>query len=248
MTHSVMHYGINKIVLIHIENAPVGEPISFTQFRKNLEKTIEELPNGKYLTRDNKNHVKTEYFNLPTDFTGYSKLKDIYKRNHVVKKMSYDWIKKELPEFTNKHKGCIVDLTGVAKRVAFDIFIACSFLGIDKVATFEKKDHTKYGVNALYHNLNPPNDSEYVFLHNSPEFIESLDEISAKKNRKKLITVIAAFSLTAFVFLMDYIYRGNSSGTLTVMIASQVFSIFGGILPILDAWGGFKISRRLRKN
>lgn len=248
MTHAVIHHGINKIVLVHIDNAPIGEPIDFSQFRKDLENAIDELPNGKYLTRQKDGSLKTENFELPNEFTGYSKLKDIYKRNHVVKDLSYDWLKSNLQSLIKQFGECIVDLTGVVKRVAFDIFIACSYIGIDKVTTFEKKDHTKYGVNALYHNLNPPNDSEYVFLHNSSEFIDSLDAISTKKNWKKLVIVMVAILLAAFVIFVDYQYRDNPNESLrAVVIASQIFAIFGGILPLLDAWGGIRISKLFRK-
>ncbi|HNN27269.1 MAG TPA: hypothetical protein PKK18_12585 [Chitinophagales bacterium] len=233
ITHAVKHHGVNKIIFLNINNAPVGETHDFPRFMRQFSEIVNGLAN---------NTFEGEKIDIGT-FDGYTLLKSVFTTYKIERDVSYDFLKSNISGIIKEYgDDCFLDLTGVPKRLAFDIFIACSYLGLERMIIFELKTN-KRNAAALYHNLQPT-EFEYVFLPKSEEFVSSIEAISSKKNFNKLMIVISAIILSSIIAWINYYYKNKNSDTWIFLILTQVFAIFGGILPILDAWGGIKLKRR----
>ncbi|KAF5416080.1 MAG: hypothetical protein C5S48_03945 [Candidatus Methanogaster sp.] len=234
MAHSIKNYGVNRIVLVNLLCAPSGQQVDFEKFvNADLWKTISEIAYGRY---------NGEQFELSKDFRTYENLKKIYGNSHDLREVNYQFLSDGIKDLQSEYGSeAIVDLSAVPKRVAIDVLTGCLAVGLQKVTVFELKK-TKRGLEALYHTLNE-SDYEHVVLPNWEPFLDNLESFAARRNRLKLWTVVGAITISLLLTILYQIGRirfGEGSWYLVGTIV--FFGFLGGILPILDAWGGIKVT------
>ena len=81
MSNSVGKYGVDRIVLVNVEDAPSGQQVDFEEFvNRELWDTLSDLADGKY---------KGQQFQVPQDFHSYKELKRVFGKEHALDKVKY---------------------------------------------------------------------------------------------------------------------------------------------------------------
>lgn len=239
MSHAIDMHQVDQIVLIDLLEVPYEKRFDFSSFVNNtLWDAIRELEAGKFGGQE----IET-----PSNFQTYKKLKDIFGVKKHIDSKNYQFLKDELNQLKKQYgANAMIEISGVPKRVAFDILAGCLAVGFQKIVTFELKQQRR-GVDALYHNLSA-SDYEHVKLSSLEQFLENIERYGAIKNRKKNLTIIAAFisAILALLYALTEIKIGKSNLILVAVV--MLFTCFGGILSVLDAWAGLKISFRVRRS
>jgi hypothetical protein len=90
-----------------------------------------------------------------------------------------------------------------------------------------------------------PTDYDHVVLPDWKPFLDDLQVLSVRQNRRRLITVVSAVAASGILTLLYQTLRslfGDSNWAVAGIIV--LLNFFGGILPVLDAWGGRRARRR----
>lgn len=231
MSHAIDMHQVDQIVLIDLLEVPYEKRFDFSNFVNNtLWEAIKDLETGKF---------SGQQFEIPSNYQTYRKLKDIFGVKKHIDSKNYQFLKDELNELKKQYgANAMIDISGVPKRVAFDILAGCLAVGFQKIVTFELKQQRR-GVDALYHNLNA-SDYEHVKLSSLEQFRENIERYGAIRNRKRFLTVMAALisAILAFAYTYFKLKEGQPNWVFLFIVTS--FTFFGGILPLFDVWGGLR--------
>jgi len=231
MSHAIDMHQIDQIVLIDLLEVPYEKRFDFSEFvNKKLWDTIKDLAEGKF---------EGQEIAIPSNFQTYKILKKIFGGKKHIDSKNYQFLKDELNDLKGTYSSnAMIDISGVPKRVAFDILAGCLAVGFDKIVTFELKQQRR-GVEALYHNLKT-SDYEHVKLSSLEQFNENIERYGAIKNRKRFLTVIAALVSAILAFGYTYFKLKEGQPNWIFLFIVTLFTFFGGILPLFDVWGGLK--------
>lgn len=238
MAHSVDLDKVDHFVMIDLVEAPIERTFKFDDFvNGKLWEVISELAKGSFGGHE---------LQFPSESKIYERLKEIFGKARDHRQINYRFLQQDLQQLRQEYgDGVIVDLSGVPKRIAIDVLASCLAVGLKNVTTFELKKPVR-GAEALYHVLHEA-DYEHVRLPDLGPFLEGIESFSASKNRLKLISVLGALIISmvlAFLYYFGRVQFGENAWFLILLVA--VFNFFGGILPILDAWGGLRLSKIMR--
>ena len=238
MSHAIEMHEIDHIVLIDLLEVPYEKRLDFSDFVNNtLWQAIKDLDNGNF----GKDKIE-----ITDDFQTYKKLMDIYGNKRDIDTKNYQFLKDELNRLKEKYGNeSMIDISGVPKRVAFDILAGCLAVGFDKIVTFELKQQLRDSA-ALYHNLKSM-EYEHVKLSSLEQFQKNIEHYKAIKNRKRNLTIVAAF-ISAMLTLAYTFTKLKIGGPNWIFVSVvMLFTFFGGILSVLDAWGGLRINYKTKK-
>jgi len=85
-------------------------------------------------------------------------------------------------------------------------------------------------------------DYEHVVLPNWEPLLGNIEFFSARQNRGKLWTVLISIVvslLLTIIFQLSQVRLGNIGWVLAGLTVFVGF--FGGVIPIIDAWGGIRL-------
>lgn len=237
MANAVDKCNVTKIVLVKILNAPAGQQGKPDEFYEELLRAVKGLAEGKYESKPG------NIINIGTAIPEYKKLKEVFSNNHAVEPVNYLFLRDEIAKLKNFYgPDPIVDVTGTLKRIAIDVLAACLAVDMKYVTLFELRKPPS-GVNTLYHILKNTSDYDLVILPNEAPLLSNIAVFAAQQNRQKLRVVIAAI-LVSIVLTVLYQILGIAfgSGNWILVVAIVFIGIFSGIIPIMDAWGGGRLS------
>lgn len=242
MAHCIKVHGINRIVLIGVEESPL--PPMIKDFRVFVNEEIwlfiKGLAEGKYVTKSPPQEIPFE----PADDI-YKRLFDVFASSKVIKKVNYQELRKEMAKLREEYgSDVIVDITGTPKRLAADILASCLAAGIENVFTFELLVKPS-GVDTLYHNLHH-GQYEHVLLPSSAPLISNLSLFAVNQSKIELITVALAL-IASFLFVTAYLIlrRWYGENNLLLILGMAFINILGGIFPLADIFSGTRFVRRL---
>lgn len=143
----------------------------------------------------------------------------------------------------------LVDISGATKKVAIDVLTTCLAVDMEYVMLFELNEPPK-GIATFYHNLTEK-DYEYVRLPNWQPLLGNIEFFSARQNRTKLWTSIIAILLSIGLTLTYQFIRvsfGDQNWfTWILIVAIAAIGLFGGVGPIVEAWGGLHLNLKSSK-
>jgi hypothetical protein len=235
MANSVQNHDVDSIALINVLESPSGQQVDFADFANRvLWDTMSNLVEGKYTDRGKELAV-------PKDCEAYKKLKQVFGNSHFLHTVNYQFLRDGIEKLRNRYGAdAIVDVSSVPKRVAIDILTASLAAGMPNIMLFELKKPMS-GIQALYHSLKET-DYEHVVLPNWEPLLGNLEFFSARQNRRKLWTVVASIVISLLLTILYQLGRITfGDGSWFVVGAIVLFGFFGGILPIVDAWGGIRL-------
>lgn len=237
MANAVDRCNVDQIVLVKLVNVPSGQQGNPEEFDEKLRRAVMGLADGKYEARPG------NIINIGSAIPEYKKLKEVFLNAFTVKTLNYLFLRDEIAALKKFYgPDPVVDVSGTLKRIAIDVLAACLAVDMKYVTLFELRKRAD-GVNTLYHVLKNTTDYDLVVLPNEAPLLSNIEIFAARQNRQKLRVVIAAI-LVAIVLTVLYQVLGIAFGPGNwILVVAIVFAgIFSGIIPIVDAWGGGRLS------